>query len=279
MSGARRFLVTGPQSAAHRELTILIVTVVGLSRLLDGPLGWLVAGLLFAATVVGGLVTFGGALRGRTPIAATLVPAVVALGSVGAMRLVPLGLGLVPALAAVGLLLDRTLALEERLLRSSSGMTEDDRTLLLMGVIVAAFVGFVGAAALVPNGLVEPLRDASVPVQPLAESQLAALAIADALVAMLLGFRLATLRTALTRDAQWSAVTYGIVVAICAGALRVSGVPRLLGPALLTLVFFLWDAYHGAGPALWRDPRRLWEVALLAILGIVVVALNLQLRA
>jgi hypothetical protein len=278
MTASRRTSFAAGPKAAHRELTILVVTVVGLSRLLDGPLGWLVASLLLAATVAGGLMTIGGGLRGHAPIAATLLPAVVALGCVGAIRLVPLGLGLAPALLAAGLLLDGTLALEERLVRTPSGVTDEDRTLLLMAAIVAAFIGFVGAAALVPNGLVEPIRDATAPIQPLAESELVALALADALIAFLLGVRMATARIAPTRDALLSAATYGVVIAIAAGAIRVSGVPRLLGPALLTLVFFLWDAYHGAGPALRRDPRRLWEVALLALLGIVVVALNLQLR-
>ena len=54
--------------------------------------------------------------------------------------------------------------------------------------------------------------------------------------------------------------------------------PRLLGPAVLTLVFYLWDALHGTAPARRREPRFLWELALLAVLGAVVVVWNLQLR-
>jgi hypothetical protein len=47
---------------------------------------------------------------------------------------------------------------------------------------------------------------------------------------------------------------------------------------VLTLVFYLWDALHGTAPARRREPRFLWELALLAVLGAVVVAWNLQLR-
>jgi hypothetical protein len=73
-------------------------------------------------------------------------------------------------------------------------------------------------------------------------------------------------------------LTYAIVVAVGAGAIRVLAVPRLLGPALLTLVFFLWDALHGTAPARRRDPRWLWEVGLLLILGILVIFLNSRLQ-
>ena len=55
-------------------------------------------------------------------------------------------------------------------------------------------------------------------------------------------------------------------------------IPRLLGPALLALTFYLWDAFHGAAPARRRDARWLWQTALLAVLGIAVVALNLMMR-
>ena len=52
-----------------------------------------------------------------------------------------------------------------------------------------------------------------------------------------------------------------------------------VGPAALTLVFYLWDALHATAPARRRDPRFLWETILLAALAVVVVAWNLRLRA
>jgi hypothetical protein len=53
------------------------------------------------------------------------------------------------------------------------------------------------------------------------------------------------------------------------------GLPRLLGPALLTLVLYLWSAYRGVPRTARRDARWIWEVILLAALGLVVVAWNL----
>jgi hypothetical protein len=47
---------------------------------------------------------------------------------------------------------------------------------------------------------------------------------------------------------------------------------------MLTLTFYLWDAFHGAAPARRRDPRWLWQIALLVVLGLAVVGLNLMAR-
>jgi hypothetical protein len=104
------------------------------------------------------------------------------------------------------------------------------------------------------------------------------LAVGDAVVAALLGYRAAALRLTSFRDALWSAATYGIAVAIAAAALRFIQIPRLLGPALLALTFYLWDAFHGASPARRRDARWLWQTALLLVLGAAVIALNLLVR-
>jgi hypothetical protein len=56
-------------------------------------------------------------------------------------------------------------------------------------------------------------------------------------------------------------------------------IPRLVGPAMLTLTFYLWDAFHGATPLRRRDARWIWQTALLAILGAAVIALNLMARS
>jgi hypothetical protein len=53
------------------------------------------------------------------------------------------------------------------------------------------------------------------------------------------------------------------------------GLPRLLGPALLTLVLYLWSAYRGVPRSARRDARWIWEVLLLAALGAFVIAWNL----
>jgi hypothetical protein len=265
----------------RRDLVVAATGIIALSRLIDGPLVWLVAGLLLAATFLGALQILGeadpaGEASEGVPIEALITPAVAAVACLGALRLVPVGPLLVPAVLAAGWLVDRTLATELRIHSARHGPTAGDRTVILIEAVVVAFLAFTGVAALVPNGLAEPPGTTG-PV-PLAESDLILLALADAAVAGLLGYRASALRITNLRDALWSAATYASAVAIAAAALRAMVIPRLVGPALLTLVFFLWDAFHAAPPARRRDPRWIWQTVLLAVLGVVVVAWNLGLR-
>lgn len=275
------------RTTERRELVLMAATVIGLSRLIDGPLDWLVAGLL-AASVVSGTLWFLGAGHPRgVAVESTIVPALAAVACLGVIRIVPNGLLSLVALGFVALLLDRALALELHLARRVSPASADDRTFVLALSVLVAFLAFIGAAALVQGGLVEPSVGAaagaataggSAATLPLSEPALVVLALTDALVGGLLGFRLSVLRERNRRAAVWSAVTYGAVVAISAGAIRAVALPRLLGPAIVTLVFFLWDAIHGSPPGQRRDPRWIWQTVLLTVLGLVVIAWNVALR-
>ena len=266
--------------AHRRELVILAIAVVGLSRLLDGPLVWLTVALLAAAVAIGAAAFIAPDGRaGDAPIDGVILPALAAAASLGAIRVVPLGILLVPALAAVWVLIDRTLAFEGRLALREGDADPDDRTTALGYAIVIAFLAFVGIATFIQGGLVEPPPTSGAPSPPpLDEQALLLLALADAFVAGLLGFRVSVLRERSLRDALWSAATYAAVVAIAAAAVRAVALPRLLGPALLALVFFVWDGVHGAPSDQRRDPRWIWQIALLVILGVAVVGWNLALR-
>lgn len=285
-SPARVAAPADPTRSARRDLVLLGTALVAMSRMADGPLLWPVAILTLLAVAVGALSVLVDADRAveaiGVPIESVLMPAVTVAGAIGAIRLVPLGLGLVPAVALVAVMLDRSLRIEARVLGQPHGPTADDRTAILVQAVIVAFVAFVGVAALVPGGLPEPGGGEAVPTAPgdgLGEAALLLLAAADALVAGLLGYRASALRVATLRAALWSAATYAGAVAIGAAALRAMTIPRLIGPALLTLVFFLWDAFHGAPPSRRRDPRWIWQTALLVVLGGIVVAWNLGLRA
>jgi hypothetical protein len=275
-----RRLVSGPiDQWAHRDLAIVAVTLVGLSRLVEPPLVWLVAALLLATMLVGALQVFAdeaspAEAASGVAIEGLILPAVAAVACLGAVRLVPFGLWLVPALAVTWLLVRRTLALEARIQHSPTGLSADDRTAVLVTILVVAFVAFTGVAAIVPGGLVQPLGGSG----PLPETNLFVLAAGDGIVAGLLGYRAVTLRIGRLVDALWSAGTYLAAIAIGAAALRAMEIPRLMGPALLTLAFYLWDALTGTRPARRREWRWIWLTGLLAALGVVVTAWNLLLR-
>jgi len=264
---------------ARRDLALAAVTVVGLSRLIEPPGVWLVAVFLLGAMLLGTLQVLGDvvATDGGVPIESLILPAVAAMACVGAIRLVPFGLWLAPALAVSGFIVVRALALEARIISTPEGLGPEDRTAVLVATLTIAFLGFVGVAATVPGGLAQPGATGAAG-GPLPIRDLAVLAAADALVAFLLGYRAAALRLSTLRDVLWSAFTYGAAIAIGASALRAIEVQRLVGPALLTLAFYLWDAFHAASPTRRRDLRWVWQTALLAALGVVVVAWNLMIK-
>lgn len=269
--------------AARRDLALVAVTVVGLSRLVEPPSVWFVGIFLLGAMLVGTLQVLGdeGSRRDDValgiPVESLILPAVAAVACVGAIRLVPFGLWLAPALVVTALLVSRCLDLEARILEAREGLDADGRAAVLVTILLVAFVAFIGIAATVRGGLAQP-GESGVAGGPLPEGDLLALAAADAVIALLLGYRAVALRLGSARDVLWSAATYAIAIAIGAAALRAMEIPRLLGPALLTLAFYLWDAFHAASPSRRRDARWLWQTLLLAVLGVVVVAWNLLLR-
>jgi hypothetical protein len=262
---------------ARRELVLVSVVLVLFARLVDRGDAFLVAGLLPVVVLVAGSAVLRSDERPGRPFEALLIPATLTGGTAAALHLVPPGLALVPALLLFAWGLDRVLAMEVRLLSQATGTSDADRSRILAAAVITAFIAFTGIAVLVPGGLPEP--GATAADTGLTEGWLLVLAIDDALVALLLGYRVAAARYGSARDAVRSAITYAIVIAIAAGALRAMDLPRLVGPAALTLVFYLWDALHATAPARRRDPRFLWETILLAALAVVVVAWNLRLRA
>ena len=280
---ASRTIAAMDERAGRRDLALAALTIVGLSRLIEPPGTWFVAIFLLGAIVLGTLQvlgdetahTDGGGLG--VPIESLILPAVAAVACLGAIRLVPFGLGLVPALLVTGWLVDRCLALEARVLTAPSGLDVDERTSVLVTTLIVAFLAFVGVAATVPGGLAQPGAGGAAG-GPLPQRDLLVLAVGDAVIAFLLGYRAAALRVGTLRDALWSAATYAAAIAIGAAAVRFMEIPRLMGPALLTLTFYLWDAFHGATPSRRRDARWLWQTLLLAVLGIAVIALNLMVR-
>jgi hypothetical protein len=80
------------------------------------------------------------------------------------------------------------------------------------------------------------------------------------------------------RDALWSALTYAAAIAIGAAALRAMAIPALIGPALLTLAFYLWDAFIGTAPRRRRDLGWIAQIVVLVGLGLIVAVWNLLLR-
>ncbi len=281
--GAGRFGAAGRMAADPGwEAITIAVALSAIGRLAEGPALWVAALLAAVALGLAALEILGSddALPGvvdlGVPVEALLLPAATGIGAVAAIHLVPVGLLLVPALVAVGCLAASSIAIERRILARPSGPTASDRTALLGLVVILAFVTFAGIAAAIPGALAEPPpTGVEAPVVGLALGGLALLAALDGLLAGILGYRMAALQGPTLRGALAAALSYAAVIAIPAAALRAMSLPRLLGPALLTLVLYLWSAYRGVPRGTRRDARWAWEMLLLAALGTLVVLWNL----
>jgi hypothetical protein len=262
-----------------RDLAIAVAVVIALSRFAPDVFVWPIAVVLLAGVALGALQVVAeadpAAEQVGVPVESLILPGAAALAGLGVIRLVPIGLALVPAFAFAGGLVGIALVTELRLARATGPPSRTDRTAVLIQVLVVGFLGFAGVAALVPGGLPVPGADPAVAPD---RSALVILAIADAAIGFLLGYRVAALRSSRLRDVAWFAATTAAVVAIAAIALRSIEIPKILGPALLVLVFFLWDAIHTGGAPRRRDPVRVWETALLAVLAVVVVGWTLSVR-
>jgi hypothetical protein len=257
-----------------RDLAIAVGVIVALSRFAPDGFVWPIAVVLLAAVYLGALQIMGeadpAAQSAGVPVESVFLPAAASLAALGAIRLAPIGIALAPAFVLAGGLVGLTLITELRIARSSGPPSSTDRTVVLTEILLVGFLGFAGVAALVPGGLPAP-GEIGGTLSP-APVAWVAQAGGDALIAFLLGYRAAALRSASFRDVTWFAITGAAVVAIAAVALRSIEIPRILGPALLVLVFFLWDAIHSGGRTRRRrDPWRVWETALLAVLAIAVI--------
>lgn len=264
-----------------RDLAIAVGVIVALSRFAPDAFVWPIAVALLAGVFLGALQVVAEADpasgSGGVAVESLILPAGASLAALGAIRLVPVGVAILPAFFLAGGLVGIALITELRLARAAGPPSSTDRTAVLIQVLVVGFLGFAGVATLVPGGLPNPGE----PVSPAGTDAFGVLgqALGDGVIAFLLAYRTAALRTSNLRDVAWFGFTGAAVVAIAAVALRSIEIPRILGPALLVLVFFLWDAIHSGGPVRRRDPWRVWETALLAVLAVVVIGWSIGIRA
>ena len=257
------------------ELATLVVITSGICVFLDGAAFWLGA-LIVAAAAAYGTFSLLAELDPRgVPIESLALPTAATFATVGLARLggaSPIGLA---ALLAGGVLLVVTLVLEIRLLRPTDAAHGQRQQQVVPLTVLVAFLCFTGVAGAVYGG---PATTGARPTVSGGELSLLVLALVDALVAFVLGYRLAAVRSTSVRQAAWAAGTFAVVIGVAAAVLRAVGLPRLLGPALLAAIFYLWSAYRSASRSERRSGAWLGEYLALAAAAALAVAWNLLLR-
>jgi hypothetical protein len=127
--------------------------VVAISRFAPDGFVWPIAAVLLAGVLLGALQVVAeadpAANSAGVPIESVLLPGAAALAALGAIRLVPIGLALVPAVVLAGGLVGLALVTELRLARASGPPSSTDRTAVLIQILLVGFFGFAGVAVLV----------------------------------------------------------------------------------------------------------------------------------
>jgi hypothetical protein len=143
-----------------------------------------------------------------------------------------------------------------------------------IGAITLAFLGFVAAAGLVPNGL-------AMDRHTLTTHQMAVFVALSAAVAGSVGYRLASLSSPQRGDRIVRIVAFGeyaLPVAVGTFALRTLGLPRLFIPALMTLVVYMVMDIRDSEDPLTENLPLVQELGLLALAGVAIVVWGLVAR-
>jgi hypothetical protein len=265
------------ERARVANLALLLVGLGGIASLLGGAAAW--AGLLVvgAAAAFGAFQLLADADPRGVPVEALTTPAVAAMSTTALAHVVGADASMIAILAGGALLVAATLVIERRLMDPADDAHERHQRQLIPLAVLLAFLAFAGVAGTVVAGLPAPATGSGGPVA-VDGGSLLLMAVADAVVAFLLGYRLAASRTPELIEAAWAAGTFAVVIGVAAALVHAIALPTLLGPAVLAGVFYLWNAYRAAPGAERRSAGWFWEylVLLAALLG--AVAWNALLR-
>ncbi|MGI8703660.1 MAG: hypothetical protein ACR2JZ_04005 [Candidatus Limnocylindrales bacterium] len=260
------------------NLVMLVTLSAGLLGLLNGAAFWAGAVLLVAVTAFGSL-SFLATLDPRgVPVESLATPAAAALSVMGLTHIAGPGLLGMALLVPGALLVASTLEVETGLVGSASEAHARRRGQLVPLMVLLAFLAFTTVSSVVYGALDDKAGTSGPASLSLDEGRLLLLVGIDALVAFALGYRLAGARSASVLGAARAGGTFAVVIGVAAALTRAIALPRILGPALLAAVFYLWSAYRSASGVERRSAAWLWEYAVLAGAAALAVAWTLLLR-
>jgi hypothetical protein len=264
-----------------RELGLVIGTLALLVHFLDGVALWVITALIVATAVAGSLHLLGESRPWRVPLDRLTLPALAAFAAAGLAHLVNpvpwlalvfVGAWIVVALVVAVQTLPAT-GTEKEAEASAAGETAGHPRPLAarIATLGVAFLAFSAVGGFVPGGLPS---DSATP----ATSVVASTALYDLLIGGLVGFVMAALRPHRRRDVVLAFVLYAAILGATGAALRYVDMPRLLGPAILTLVAYLFTIFRDSAEPIWRSSRLIGEALVLAVAGCAVIVLGLLMR-
>lgn len=129
-----------------------------------------------------------------------------------------------------------------------------------VGALGIAFLAFAAVGGFVPGGLAGDGKTLTAPA-------LVATIALDVLIGGLAGFRIAALLPHSRREGLVAFYQYALAAGHIGGFLRVLALPRLFGPALLTLLLYLVTGFRESPTPIRQSRRLLEESGLLVLAG------------
>jgi hypothetical protein len=294
------------QRAGAREIGLIVATLGVLVHFVEPAQAAVIAVLMVAAAVIGTASLLGEHRPWRIPLIPSVLPAVAAFATAGAARLVePVPwLGFVFALSwiatawAVWLELlpaepgpdappdaalrpvagppirmrparrdefDLPRIVAEPLDLGPEGPAHPRPVAIRSATLGLSFAAFAAIGGLVPGGMAD--GSGEVGTKALALTVAFDLAIAGAL-----GYRIA----AITRTSRFDRIVrvlaffqYAIPIGVFGAVLRLVGLPRLFGPALLTLLLYVITVLRDSADPVLENRRLVQELLILGTVGVV----------
>jgi hypothetical protein len=306
------------QRTRARELGLIVAALGVLVHFVDSAPAAGVTVLVAAVAALGTGYLLGEARPWRMPLIPLVLPALAAFSIVGVARLVEsgpwlvavfvaawaavtwvVGLELAPAVADTDAAAASTLAAASSTSSPAVRLRPRRRAEFDLARIVAepidsgpelpahprpvavratslglAFVAFAAIGGLVPGGMAGAGG-------PLSGPAFAATVALDVLVGGLVGYRVASISCTSRFDRIVRALAvgqYAVPVGIAGGLLRALALPRLFGPALLTLVAYVVTLVRESPEPVLYNRRLLQEAAVLGLAGALAVAWGLLVR-
>lgn len=271
-----------------RELGLVIATLAVCIHFIDGVPLWVATVLTVAAMISGVSHLLGDSRPWRTPPDRLVLPALAAFSVVGIAHL----FAPVPWLAFVfvgtWLLVAWVVELETRdisaqpgratasgpvpgeaVARSEAGSSDslDSHArpfAVRVGALGIGFLAFAAVGGFVPGGLAGDGKT-------LTASGLVATIGLDVLIGGLAGYRIAALLPHSRREGLVAFYQYAVASGHVGGFLRVLALPRLFGPALLTLLLYLVTGFRESPTPMRQSRRLIEESGLLVLAGVAAV--------
>ena len=137
-----------------------------------------------------------------------------------------------------------------------------------VGTLGIAFLAFAAVGGFVPGGLAGDGK-------ALTAVALVATIALDVVIGGLAGYRIAALRLHTWREGVVAMYQYAVASGHIGGFLRVLALPRLFGPALLTLLLYLVTGFRESPTPIRRSRRLIEESGLLVLAGAAAVVWGL----